>query len=1056
MARRTSRTRSPEHSGAYRLLPALLATALLALGLLSASAWAESPLSRFGAGAAADVVRDAETLKAPKITKNPVGQTVEEGQTVVFEAAASGVPTPTVQWEVTTNEGATWSPVPGGTSDDLVIASAKTSESGDVFRATFTNSVGSVTGEAVRLVVHLAPAVTKQPVSVTVEEGQNAVFEVAGVGFPEPSVQWEVSVNGGGVWTGVAGGTSDQLTIAKTKTSENGSEYRATYKNSVGTATSHIATLTVQLAPAVTRQPLDATVEEGQSAVFEASGSGFPTPSEQWEISTDAGASWSPVAGATEPQLIIASATIAENGSEYRGVFTNAAGKVTSNVATLTVHRAPTVTEQPAGVTVEIGQAVVFEATGTGSPTPSEQWELSTDGGSTWSAVAGATSDRLTVANAELAESGDEYRAVFANVAGTATSEVATLTVAAHHYRVLGWGQNTYGQLGDGSLTQSDTPIPATGLNFVTAVAAGRRHGLALLANGTVAAWGYNASGQLGDGTFESSDVPVAVQELADVTAIAAGSNHSLALLSNGTVMAWGANESGQLGDGSSEGSELPVAVKGLTGVMAIAAGAEYSLALLKDGTVMAWGRGEHGQLGDGDANDSEVPVAVKGLTGVTAIAAGGECGLALLSDGTVRDWGDNEYGQLGNLALTQAEEEQERESEEEFSDVPVPVEGLSGVTAITAGARHSLALLGNGTVMAWGENKYGELGDGAIGGGGGAPSEVSGLAGVSAVAAGGEHSLALLGNGTVMAWGEDKYGELGNGSVGEPSDVPVAITGLHEATAIAAGGYQDLVLSEPIPIVTSISPSIGPATGGAEVTITGSNFEEATVVSFGAHSATSYTINSPTTITAIAPAGALGTVDVTVSRPAGRSATVPADRFTYLPAPTVKKLAAKDGPGSGGSEVTITGTNFQHVIAVDFGAAAASSVTVRSSSSITAVSPAGAGTVNVTVVTVGGTSATTTKDEFEYRPAVEAVAPSAGSPAGGESVAITGDGFVQGAGMTTFKFGKKLATDVYCTSNTSCTALTPASKAGGVEVVATVGKLKSPDDPPGDRFTYE
>jgi alpha-tubulin suppressor-like RCC1 family protein len=1056
MARTTRRAHLREHSGARRLLPALLMSAVLALGLLSASAWAESPLSRFSAAATPGAAPAAETLKAPKITKTPVGQTVEEGQTVTFEAAASGVPTPTAQWEVSTNAGATWNPVPGGTSYDLVIASAKTSESGDLFRATFTNSVGSVTGQAVRLVVHLTPAVTQQPVSVTVEEGQNAVFEAAGVGFPEPSVQWEVSVDGGSTWTGVVGGTSDQLTIAKTKTSENGNRYRATYKNSVGTATSNVATLTVQLTPAVTKQPLNATVEEGQSAVFEATASGFPIPSEQWEVSTDAGSAWSPVAGATEPQLIISSAKISENGFEYRAVFENAAGHATSNAATLTVDKAPALTEQPSGATVEIGDNAVFEATGTGFPAPSEQWEVSTDGGSAWSALAGATSDQLTVADAQLSENGTEYRAVFTNEAGKATSEVATLTVAAHHYRVLGWGQNTYGQLGDGSLTQSDAPVAATGLNFVTAVAAGKRHSLALLANGTVEAWGYNAYGQLGDGTYESSDAPVAVEELSDVTAIAAGANHSLALLSDGSVMAWGANESGQLGDGTNEGSEVPVAVKGLTGVMAIAAGNEYSLALLKDGTVMAWGRDEHGQLGDGGTQDRDVPVLVKGLTGVTAIAAGGEDGLALLSDGTVEAWGENEDGQLGSPALTHAREAEERYFEADWIDVAVPVEGLSGVTAIAAGANHNLALLGNGSVMAWGEDKYGQLGGGSVGGSDEVPAQVSGLSGVTAVSAGGAHSLALLGNGTVMAWGEDRYGELGDGSAGEPSDVPVAVSALHEATAVAAGGDQDLVLSEPIPSVTGLSPGIGPAVGGTEVTITGSNFEEATAVSFGANSATSYTVNSPTMITAISPPGVVGTVEVTVSRAAGRSAAVLADRFTYLPSPTVKKLSAKDGPGVGGSEVTITGTGFQDVTSVDFGTNAATSVTVHSSTSLTAVSPAGAGTVNVTIAAAGGSSATTTKDEFEYRPAVEGVSPDSGPAAGGTSVTITGYGFLPGAGETTFKFKSKEATGVYCTSDTSCTALAPANKAGGVELVATVGKLKSPNNPPGDRFTYE
>ncbi len=1036
MARTTKRARSVS-----RLLPGLFAIVLFALGLLSAAA---------GARVATRVTPAASEDKAPRMTKQPASVTVEEGQSAVFEAAASGVPTPTVQWELSTNGGSTWSAVEGATSDQLTIASAKTSESGEEYRAVFSNVAGSATSKVATLTVQLAPAVTKQPAGVTVEEGQSAVFEAVASGFPTPTVQWEISSNGGSTWSKVAGAVANQLTVTDAKTSDSGHEYRATFKNVAGSATSNAATLTVQLAPAVTKQPAGVTVEEGQSAVFEAVASGFPTPTVQWEISSNGGSTWSPVAGATADRLTLASAETSENGDEYRAVFENVAGQATSKTATLTVHNPPLVSEQPVGATVEAGQSVVFEAVASGFPTPTVQWELSTNGGITWSPVAGATADQLTVGNVQTSQSGDEYRAVFTNVAGSATSDVATLTVATHHYRVLGWGQNTFGQLGDGNFTQSDVPVTVSDLDFVTSVAAGKHHSLALLSDGTVMAWGYNASGQLGNGGTTTSDVPVVVAGLTGVKAIAAGANHSLALLGNGTVMAWGGNESGQLGDGNTNDSEVPVAVKGLTGVTAIAAGGEYSLALLSKGTVMAWGENEHGQLGDGNTRNSEVPVAVKGLTGVTAIAAGGEHGLALLSRGTVMAWGENEYGQLGNSAVT------EEEQEEDFSDVPVTVNGVSGVKAITAGAHHSLALLGNGGVMAWGEDKYGELGDGSIVRSDEVPVAVSGLSGVAAVSAGGEHSLALLGNGGVMAWGEDKYGELGNGSAGEPSDIPLAVTGLGEVAGISAGGTHDLAYSEPIPTVTSVSPHSGGLAGETEVTITGSDFEEVTSVSFGANSAKSFTIDSPTAITAVSPAGAAGTVDVTVSTPAGRSPIGSADRFSYLSPPTVKKLSTKRGPGAGGTEVTITGSDFEEVTSVSFGANGAKSFTVNSPTSITAISPAGAAAVDVTVTTPGGTSAISKGDQFEFTPAVESVAPDSGPTSGGTSVTITGVGFLPGASTTTFKFGSKQATDVECSSSTSCTALTPAAKeAGSVEVTATTDKLKSQDDPPADRFTY-
>ena len=542
----SGRFATPHVSSTLRRLLTLLATALLACLLLSGSA---------SARVLDEATPAVEKEKAPKLTGQPRSVTCEEGEGASFEATASGTPTPTVQWEISTNGGSTWNLVPGLTKDLLTIASTKTSERGYEFRAVFTNTAGSATSKPAMLTVYSKPAVTKQPAGVTVEEGQSAVFEATAAGVPTPTVFWEVSSNGGSTWSKVANATSDRLTVANTKTSENGHQYRAVFENEGAekeqAIKSEAATLTVQKRPAVTKQPLSVTVAVGQAAAFEATASGFPTPTVQWELSTNGGSTWSPVEGATTDQLKIASATTSENGDEYRAVFTNAAGSATSAAAKLSVQTAPIVTEQPAAITVEVGQSAVFAAAASGFPTPTVQWEVSTNGASTWSAVSGATSDTLTIASVQASENGDEYRAVFTNVAGKATSEAVTLTVALHHYRVVGWGQNTSGQLGDGGFEQSDVPVPASDLNFVTAIAAGRRHSLALLSNGTVMAWGYGGSGQLGDGEEGLSDVPVAVQGLKGVTAIAAGSNQSLALLGNGTVMAWGGNESGQLGSGN-------------------------------------------------------------------------------------------------------------------------------------------------------------------------------------------------------------------------------------------------------------------------------------------------------------------------------------------------------------------------------------------------------------------------------------------------------------------------------------------------------------------------
>jgi alpha-tubulin suppressor-like RCC1 family protein len=352
---------------------------------------------------------------------------------------------------------------------------------------------------------------------------------------------------------------------------------------------------------------------------------------------------------------------------------------------------------------------------------------------------------------------------------------------------VMAWGENSWGQLGDGTDTGPSSCYAAYA----------------------------SASGN----TVGCSTTPVAVDGLTGIVAIATGAQHSLALLRDGTVMAWGDNEYGQLGIGTTYGpdhcykpaeptqcSTTPVPVSGLSEVTAIAAGQNDSFALLKDGTVMAWGSNADGDLGIGDSGTA-VPTPITGLSGVTAIAAGEDNGLALLRNGTVMSWGANEFGQLGDGALTQ-------------SDVPVAVSGLSGVSAIAVGAQ-SLALREDGTVVAWGSNISGQLGIGTQTGPvecfplnfcSPTPVEVSGIEHASAIAAGGGHCLALLSDGTVLAWGLGWDGQLGDGTT-EISDAPAAVSGLEQVTTLAAGDDFSLaygVPREPAPVIGQIGPGSG------------------------------------------------------------------------------------------------------------------------------------------------------------------------------------------------------------------------------------------------------
>ncbi|THF87841.1 hypothetical protein E7T09_00975 [Deinococcus sp. KSM4-11] len=244
------------------------------------------------------------------------------------------------------------------------------------------------------------------------------------------------------------------------------------------------------------------------------------------------------------------------------------------------------------------------------------------------------------------------------------------------------------------------------------AISGGDSHSLALLADGTVRAWGNNSSGRLGNPSPLDSTTPMTVSGITTsnpAVEVAAGNGHSLAILADGTVRAWGYNGYGQLGNGTTTQSTTPVTVSGITTsnpAVEIAAGYSHSLAILADGTVRAWGYNNVGQLGNGTTTKSTTPVTVSGITAsnpAVEVAGGNYHSLAILADGTVRAWGYSNFGQLGNGATT-------------GSTTPVTVSGITAsnpAVEIAGGLYHSLAILADGTVRAWGYNSNGQLGNG-------------------------------------------------------------------------------------------------------------------------------------------------------------------------------------------------------------------------------------------------------------------------------------------------------------------------------------------------------
>jgi hypothetical protein len=271
-----------------------------------------------------------------------------------------------------------------------------------------------------------SPSVTAQPSSATVDVGQPVSFAAGASGNPYPQVQWQVSTDGGSSFSDIVGANSTTLQVTAAAT-DSGNEYRAVFTNSVGTVTTSAATLTVDTPPAVTLQPVNQTVLQGSSVTFTAAASGSPTPTVQWQVSTDGGTAFAPISGADGTTLTFTTAP-GESGNEYEAVFTNAAGSVTTPAATLTLDTVPVVTVPPSSVSVIIGKSASFTAAASGNPTPTVQWQVSTNGGVTFTNIAGATSPTYSLTPA-LTASGEEFRAVFTNAAGTATSSPATLTV---------------------------------------------------------------------------------------------------------------------------------------------------------------------------------------------------------------------------------------------------------------------------------------------------------------------------------------------------------------------------------------------------------------------------------------------------------------------------------------------------------------------------------------------------------------------------------------------------------------------------------------------------
>ena len=280
----------------------------------------------------------------------------------------------------------------------------------------------------------------------------------------------------------------------------------------------------------------------------------------------------------------------------------------------------------------------------------------------------------------------------------------------------------------------------------------------------------------------------------------------------------------------------------------------------------------------------------------------------------------------------------------------------------------------------------------------------------------------------------------------------PVGSIGTVTVQVVAPGGNAtgSYTYSVSAPTITALSPASGTTSGGNTVVITGTNLLAASSVSFGGVAALSYTVNSATQITAVAPARAAGAVTLTVTTPGGTATAT----YTYSTTPTITTLSPLNGTTSGGVTVTITGTNFIGATGVTFGGVNATSFTVVSATQITAVTPARvAGGVTVDVITPGGTARAA--DVFTYvasAPTISAVSPITGTTSGGTTITITGTNLI---GTTAVTVGGIAATSVTVVSSTQVTAVTPASPGGATGPVNIVLTTAGGTATAAGSFTY-
>ncbi len=715
----------------------------------------------------------------PTLAAGPQAAIVNVGQAATFTVNAQGSAPLRYQWQKNGTA------LMGATASTYTTPAAVFGDNGTSYAVLVSNDVGEVLSASATLtVLPPAPVITQQPTALTVVAGQAAAFSVTATGEGTLGYQW--SRDG----IAIGGATQAGYTLASTTQADNAANFTVTVTNAGGSVVSNVAILSVvppAQPPAFTTQPQPQSVTVGQSASFAVTVTGTPPFSYQWQRDG------MNIAGATTASYTTPATQLADNGRAFRVVVSNVTGTaVTSQPATLTVNPdGPTITAQPQSTTVLIGRQATFSVSATASNAPVRyQWrrngaDIAGETGRVYTIARAAFADHNALFSVVVTDGGN--RSVVSNTATLGVTPIALQNAVASRTGVL--TRNA-----DGSVWMVWAPPGIVGGPYTLApilmrdssgfvrtgfaqIASGFQHALAVDGDGQAWAWGDTTNGRLGNGVTASGQVLVPVQvtdaagqPLSGVHSVQANWLSSFAVMSDGTARGWGTlpayTGTGSAGGTNSRARDIVDATGAtLTGVVRIGTGtfAQHALALRSDGSLWGWGKPDCNYLntprclsGDGVTGFSDYAIQIRRADGSAimnprSFAAGGQHTSVVMSDGTVLAWGLNGTGALGDgTTISRNATVQTRTADG----------GVFGnVVQVVAGDGCTVFLQGDGSVWATGNNAYGCIGDGSTIDRS-TPVEVidvngQPLTGVVELAAGWTTVVARKADGSLWVWGD-------------------------------------------------------------------------------------------------------------------------------------------------------------------------------------------------------------------------------------------------------------------------------------------------------------